>query len=166
MAQAAQSNVSGGWLDQAWARLRSLVTVRPIGGDVPGDSPEAHVARAEARLDEGDLASAVNEVQALYGAAAESGVVLSLSAAQQGDLGLVISPFGTIAVQGSVGPWKLAADLTAGVDVVAWGRHGVTLLANPAKPADVCFTATFVADRFEITSALVVKYFGAGVARE
>ena len=69
----------------------------------------------------------------LYGAAAESGVVLSLSAAQQGDLGLVISPFGTIAVQGSTGPWKLAADLTAGVDVVAWGRHGVTLLASPGS---------------------------------
>jgi hypothetical protein len=67
----------------------------------------------------------------LYGAAAESGVVLSLSAAQQGDLGLVISPFGAIAVQGSAGPWKLAAELTAGVDVVAWGRHGVTLLASP-----------------------------------
>jgi len=72
VAQAAQSNVSGGWLDQAWARLRSLVTVRPIGGDVPGDSPEAHVARAEARLDEGDLAGAVNEMQALDGAAAEA----------------------------------------------------------------------------------------------
>ena len=67
----------------------------------------------------------------LYGTAAESGVVLSLSPAQQGDLGLVISPFGTIAVQGSSGPWKLAAALTAGVDVVAWGRHGVTLLARP-----------------------------------
>jgi hypothetical protein len=67
----------------------------------------------------------------LYGAAAESGVVLSLSAAEQGDLGLVISPFGAIAVQGSAGPWQLAAELTAGVDVVAWGRHGVTLLANP-----------------------------------
>ena len=67
----------------------------------------------------------------LYGAAAESGVVLSLSAAEQGDLGLVISPFGAIAVQGSAGPWQLAVELTAGVDVVAWGRHGVTLLANP-----------------------------------
>ncbi len=67
----------------------------------------------------------------LYGAAAESGVVLSLSAAEQGDLGLVISPFGAIAVQGSAGPWQFAAELTAGVDVVAWGRHGVTLLANP-----------------------------------
>jgi hypothetical protein len=67
----------------------------------------------------------------LYGAAAESGIVLSLSAADQGDLGLVISPFGTIAVQGSAGPWKIAAALTAGIDVVAWGRHGVTLLASP-----------------------------------
>jgi hypothetical protein len=67
----------------------------------------------------------------LYGAAAESGVVLSLSPAEQGDLGLVISPFGAIAVQGSAGPWKIAAALTAGIDVVAWGRHGVTLLASP-----------------------------------
>ena len=72
VAQAAQTDVSGGWLDQAWARLRSLVTVRPVGGDVPGDSPEAHVARAEARLDEGDLAGSVSEMQALEGAAAEA----------------------------------------------------------------------------------------------
>jgi hypothetical protein len=35
----------------------------------------------------------------LNGIAAEAGLVLSLSAADQGDLGLVISPFGTIAVQ-------------------------------------------------------------------
>ncbi|MEJ8823737.1 DUF6603 domain-containing protein [Variovorax humicola] len=67
----------------------------------------------------------------LNGAAAESGVVLSLSAATQGDLGLVISPFGAIAVQGSAGPWQIAAELSAGIDVVAWGRHGVTLLASP-----------------------------------
>lgn len=55
--------------------------------------------------------------------------------------------------------------------VVLWrkpqsGWLFVTLLANPAKPADRCFTATFVAERFEITAALLVKYFGAGVARE
>jgi hypothetical protein len=67
----------------------------------------------------------------LYGEAAESGLVLSLLAAEQGDLGLVISPFGTIAVQTSAGPWKIEANLTAGIDVVAWGRHGVTLLASP-----------------------------------
>ncbi|MEJ8853607.1 DUF6603 domain-containing protein [Variovorax robiniae] len=67
----------------------------------------------------------------LYGFAAESGLVLSLSAAAQGDLGLVISPFGSIAVQGSAGPWKIEAALTAGINAVAWGRHGVTLLASP-----------------------------------
>jgi hypothetical protein len=66
----------------------------------------------------------------LYGAA-ESGIVLALSAADQGDLGLVISPFGTIAARTSAGPWKVEVDLGAGIDVVAWGRHGVTLLASP-----------------------------------
>ena len=42
----------------------------------------------------------------------------------------------------------------------------VTLLSNPAKPSDVCFTATFAAGRFELTAALLMKYFGAGVARD
>ena len=42
----------------------------------------------------------------------------------------------------------------------------VTLLANPAKSSDVCFTATFAASRFELTAPLLIKYFGAGVARE
>ncbi len=71
-AQAAQSEVSGDWMDRAWARLRSLVTVRPVGGDVAGDSAEARIARAEARLGEGDLAGAIAELEALEGAAAEA----------------------------------------------------------------------------------------------
>src|SRR3954453_3526609 len=66
----------------------------------------------------------------LNAVAAEAGLVLSLSAADQGDLGLVISPFGTIAVQQPAGPWTIGFDLTAGVDVVAWGRNGLTLLAS------------------------------------
>src|SRR5262249_4681207 len=66
----------------------------------------------------------------LNAVAAEAGLVLSLSAADQGDLGLVISPFGTIAVQQTAGPWTIGFDLTAGVDVVAWGRNGLTLLAS------------------------------------
>jgi hypothetical protein len=41
----------------------------------------------------------------------------------------------------------------------------VTLLANPAKPSDVCFTATFAASLFELTAALLSKYFGGEVAR-
>jgi hypothetical protein len=72
IAQAAQSDADGDWADRAWARLRSLVTVRPVGGDVAGESAEAHVARAEARLNEGDLASAIGELEGLEGAAAEA----------------------------------------------------------------------------------------------
>jgi hypothetical protein len=72
VAQAAQSEADGDWMDRAWARLRSVVTVRPVGGDVAGDSPEARLARAEARLDEGDLASAVGELEGLQGSAAEA----------------------------------------------------------------------------------------------
>jgi hypothetical protein len=72
VAQAAQSEADGDWMDRAWARLRSVVTVRPVGGDVAGDSPEARIARAEARLDEGDLASAVSELEGLQGASAEA----------------------------------------------------------------------------------------------
>lgn len=54
------------------SRFTSLVTVRPVGGDVPGDSADAVVARAEARLAEGDLAAAVAEVEGLEGAPAEA----------------------------------------------------------------------------------------------
>jgi hypothetical protein len=36
----------------------------------------------------------------------------------------------------------------------------VSLLSNPAKPAQVCFTATFAAGRFELTPPLLQKYFG------
>jgi hypothetical protein len=55
--------------------------------------------------------------------------------------------------------------------IVLWRKPNagwlfVALLANPARPAEVCFTATFVAGRFDITAALLMKYFGAGVARE
>jgi hypothetical protein len=42
----------------------------------------------------------------------------------------------------------------------------VSLLINPAKPGEACFTATFVADRFELTSALVEKYFGVAAVSE
>jgi hypothetical protein len=35
----------------------------------------------------------------------------------------------------------------------------IALLANPAKPAQVCFTATFAAGRFDLTGPLLKKYF-------
>jgi hypothetical protein len=38
----------------------------------------------------------------------------------------------------------------------------VALLVNPAKAGEVCFTASFGADKFEMTTTLIDKYFGAG----
>lgn len=61
----------GTWISRTLARLSGLVTVRRVGGDVAGDTTEAIVARAEARLGVGDLAAAVAEVVALDGAGAE-----------------------------------------------------------------------------------------------
>jgi predicted nucleic acid-binding Zn-ribbon protein len=67
---AAQVPEGDGLLEKAAGNLMSLVTVRPVGADVEGDSAAARVARAEAALDGGDLAAAVAELEALDGAAA------------------------------------------------------------------------------------------------
>jgi hypothetical protein len=61
-----------GLLDQAAGNLMRLVTVRPVGADVEGDSAAARVARAEAALAKGDLAAAVAELEGLAGPAAEA----------------------------------------------------------------------------------------------
>lgn len=60
------------------ARVKALVIVRPTpDGDIPqagtpdGDRPPAIVARAEARLNDDDIAGALNELSALTGAAAD-----------------------------------------------------------------------------------------------
>ncbi len=66
---AAQAPDGEGLLDQAAGNLMRLVTVRPVGADVEGDSAAARVARAEAALDAGDLAAAVAELEPLEGAA-------------------------------------------------------------------------------------------------
>jgi hypothetical protein len=59
-------------LDRAAGNLMRLVTVRPVGADAEGDDPAARVARAEAKLADGDLAGAVTELQGLEGPAAEA----------------------------------------------------------------------------------------------
>lgn len=53
--------------------------------------------------------------------------------------------------------------------VVLWkhptyGWVYVSLLINPAKPGEVCFTGTFGADKFEVSPGLTEKYFGANAA--
>jgi uroporphyrinogen-III synthase len=47
------------------AKLKGLVSIRRIGADVPGDTTEAKLARAEAALNAGDLARAVELVKSL-----------------------------------------------------------------------------------------------------
>ena len=47
------------------ARLSALVTIRPEGENAQGDDPLARLARAEARLNAGDVAAAVGELSAL-----------------------------------------------------------------------------------------------------
>jgi len=54
------------WYERALARLQGIVTVRRVGADVPGDEPEARVARAEAALAAGDLAAAATEMEPLF----------------------------------------------------------------------------------------------------
>jgi hypothetical protein len=55
--------------DSFWQRLlgklKRLVSLRRVGADVPGDSVEAKLARAEAAVERGDLAKAVELVKSL-----------------------------------------------------------------------------------------------------
>ena len=69
---AAEADAATGWTDRTLQRIRSVASVRRIGPDVPGDAPDARIARAEAKLLGGDLAGAVTELDGLPGAAASA----------------------------------------------------------------------------------------------
>lgn len=58
------------WIDQMRASVEGLVTIRPAPGEVEGDDADAILARAEGRLQDGDLAGAVEALGALQGDAA------------------------------------------------------------------------------------------------
>jgi uroporphyrinogen-III synthase len=62
--RAAGLDGDAGWFAKTVNRLSSVVSVRRIG-EVTGPTVEAHIARAEARLDGGDLAAAIGELAAL-----------------------------------------------------------------------------------------------------
>jgi len=59
------------WWRQALYHVESVISIRRVGADVPGDSTEAVVARAEAKLDDDDLQGVVGTLQALTGVAAD-----------------------------------------------------------------------------------------------
>ena len=70
--QSAQAPAGDGVLERAAGSLMRLVTIRPVGADAEGDHAAARVARAEARLADGDLAGAVAELEGLEGPPAEA----------------------------------------------------------------------------------------------
>ncbi len=55
--------------------------------------------------------------------------------------------------------------------IVLWKKPAaewlyIALLENPARPNETCFTATFVASRFDITPQMITKYFGGSMPGE
>ena len=130
--------------DKLFPRIRGVLRELDVAcryGFRPGDEPLL-----------GDAAPIVDHAlivwiaDKLMGATDEVGVVFTLSPAERGDLGLLASPFGALQVQTEAGPWAIELDVTAEVEGVAYGRHGVTLLASPGTAeVDAKFTATLEA---------------------
>ncbi len=67
----AASDVAPGWAGRTYAFVLSLVMIRPLGEREGIDAP-SKVARAQMRLEEGDLDGAVRELGALENAAAQA----------------------------------------------------------------------------------------------
>jgi len=68
LAATAPPSSGGMLLDRLMASAESLVKVRRVDAMATGDTPSAVLARAEAALDKGDLATAIKEVGTLQGA--------------------------------------------------------------------------------------------------
>ena len=51
--------------ERVLGKIKSIVSLRRVGADVPGDEVEAKLARAEAALDAGDVAKAVDLVKSM-----------------------------------------------------------------------------------------------------
>ena len=59
------------WSERLWGKVKQLVSVRRVGEDTKGATPEAILARAEAATEGGDLAKAVTEMRGLKSPAAD-----------------------------------------------------------------------------------------------
>jgi hypothetical protein len=57
-----------------------------------------------------------------------AGFALAFAPATRGDLGLVVSPFGSLSREGYAGAWQVRLEAQAALSAFAWGRHGATLL--------------------------------------
>jgi uroporphyrinogen-III synthase len=70
MRASAMPEGTSAWYRRILDRMLAIVTVRRLDGDAAGTSTAAILARAEARLNEGNLAAAVREMEGLSGDAA------------------------------------------------------------------------------------------------
>lgn len=132
-----------------------------------------------AALIAGSLASAalardeVRPFAAAIGDAIESCVDTSAIRFRNDDRRVILDSADTVAVSAALTRRypMVEQDGLAPQRVVLWRKPSagwlyVALLVNPGKPGEICFTATFVASRFELTAPLVEKYFGAGALSE
>lgn len=71
------------------------------------------------------------------------GLVMSLSSAEDGDLGLVISPFGTLAYHADLLSWLIDFSITASIQGISIGSNGVLLSSN-SSPLSFGATASVV----------------------
>lgn len=84
--RAAASEVpqESGWSDRLWARLRALVLIRRLDtGAAPANPVDRAIATAEAALNRGDLAGAVDSVAGLTGAPATAAAAWLAQARQR-----------------------------------------------------------------------------------
>lgn len=125
--------------DRLFPRLVALLRALGVScryGFKVGDEPQLGDAAPLMRH-----ALIIYAVDPLLNAEAEAGVVLTLSPTSKGDLGLVASPFGVVGFTKQFDRWTFESTLAGQLDVLAWGRHGLTLLA---QPPDAQITADLV----------------------
>ena len=70
MRASAMPDGASAWYRRIFDRAMSIVAVRRLDGDAAGTSTSAVLARAEQRVNEGDVAAAVSEMDGLRGGAA------------------------------------------------------------------------------------------------
>ncbi|MGC2305290.1 DUF6603 domain-containing protein [Candidatus Binatus sp.] len=130
--------------DKLFVRVRNVLLELNVDSRYGIEPSDTALFGGEAPLiDHALLVYASNQ---LAGAEVDAGIALTLSPAEHGDLGLVVSPFGVLQESAQFGLWKVDFQLGADLQAFAIGRNGPTLLASTSTVAvDAEITATLAA---------------------